>query len=45
MMYRVAEALTVRRNITSDDCTGLTSEFASVDSPQDSFLLTEYQEC
>jgi len=45
MMWRVAEALTVRRNITSDDCTGLTSAFASVNNPQDSFLLTKYEEC
>ena len=45
MMWRVAEALTVRRNIASDDSTGLTSAFASVDNPQDSFLLTEYQAC
>ena len=45
MMWRVAEVLTVRWNITSDDCTGLTSAFASVENLQDSFLLTEYREC
>ena len=45
MMWRVAETLTVHRNITSDDCTRLTSTFAGVDNPQDGFLLTEYQEC
>jgi hypothetical protein len=45
MMWRVAEALIVRRNISSDDCTGLTSAFDSVDNSHDSLLLTESQEC